>query len=488
MISMSAISSEKAYFSDNGEFARQFATCVKADVLGEHILKAVDHRLKFQNFEKAISALQEALIKNPVAQSAFLGMIDTLRAEGLVEMVIRRKEHLEYHTVEHAAELADDVEQELTQSFSNPEQDAKTVFLNKFFIAIAKTMAAWHDVVQDHSSPQNEIESVAEFEKRFSDALTEFSQNFPIIKDAITQFKQEISFLGNEFILYPTCLVWATKDNIQTAKTLNQYIDLTMSSKFSKETFTSKHPLWKYLNEAADAISRGDTRRFSFTHVFNKQVLVKALKKLPADEQILVENFFKAAQIDNDNDKEIFLGLFSQNIRIFTELNRPNLDGVPDKCRTDISSIDHKKFIRIYDGLRLGLEEPVDYQELSSIFVKTKNTAGRNNIDREADFANAMEDDMWTKHAVQLPLFQRYFQSLSIDDRGRFMKALTVLAIQYQPGIQLLKSDDEFRKILRIACVKYNALDFSHTVLQADMSNSNERIKANLQCAAKRFL
>jgi hypothetical protein len=495
---MPATPVDNAYFSPDGEFAMRYGTSMEAPAVGEYILQAIASRdpEKIQQFENVLYALQAALEKDAAAQTIFFKMLDELRAEGLVEMVMRRAAHLEYHTVEHAAELADDVECALKLEYAREDTaDSKHIFLQKFFVALARAMAAWHDVVQHNGSPQNEIDSIADFDKRLQAMLKEFSLQFPALAQISKEFTAQIPFLGKELILHPTCLIWGKVRDTSTAKTLNQYIDLSMQElsdiRYSKNSLISNHPLWKYLTLAADITSRGDTKRYAFPHVFQQHALLRGLQKLPQDEKKILEDFFRTIGITEDNDKEIFLGLFSQNIRIFTELNQPHEESVSSKCRTNITAAQHRRFIEIYDSLRAGDNVQVDYLDLITVFVQTKDEHGKNNIEREENFALALQDPMWSKHAVQLGIFSNFVANLSPGDKARFMRALTVIAIVYQPGNFLLKADKIFQKKLasRVNIVNPDKNDYPGELFkQTSWADISEQGKNNLEYAAKRFL
>jgi hypothetical protein len=431
-----------------------YKTFMPAPAIGVFIVEAINHRLPpFNNtFEQVMSDLIDVLSANAERCADFLELIDDLRADGIVLMTKRRLSCLQYHTAEHAEELAFDVEQvlikKLTLAFPSEE------LANTLFISIAKAAATWHDVVQTVGPPENEIQSAIEFAHEFSHRLTQFVLRYSVLSDVLNCFKDCLEFIGKELIFYATWLVIGLNDQHQIAtRTLRQYVEAAMADMGIKATFG---PYMQRMMLAGKTISQGDTTRFAFDHVLYDFALLASMQVFSEEITAPLTDFFKFAQLDSNEDKETFLGLHCQDLRMFTELNLPfdtqhGLDKIPLHS-AHISVEDYHRFVNAFDANRATErnEADIDYAYLYDIFLNVKNVKAdvsieKRNIVREQIFAASLQNDAWIKHAENLKKLDSYTATLDTQSLAHLARVLFALATRYQPGLKILEADKKVK-------------------------------------------
>ena len=456
---MPNLAEQHPYFEVGGSFAQRYGTFIPAPVLGKYIIQAINDRDPelLAIFEKSMANLISALKMNEPAQQAFLDVLDEVRADGLVEMVLRKEFHQQYHIVEHAAEVTDDAGEVLTRELK--QANAELELEHTIMIALTKACAAWHDVVQLQGSPKNEIESAKLFCKRLDDLLESFKNDFSDLRQSVQGFQEQLSFICNELIIYSTWLVVGMEPGKKLIfKSLNSHTaqvsrDLHEANNYDALIAAiNANSFWMLLTKAAEAICRADTRRFDFQHVLNSEVMLEAFNSFASEDKKVLEDFFIQTDMSSAISKEEFLGLSCQNLRIFTELNRPEKPGVPVISMTDISENDHLAFIEACNQARVNDIHNIDFARMFDVFVNTKNKAGKDNLLRELEFAKAQHHALWDRHADLLIKFTRYIraETFTVDLQARLMKVLMVLATRFQPGNQFLRMDSKFLHKLRL--------------------------------------
>jgi hypothetical protein len=457
------LTSQDSYFEPDGEFKKKYGTFADTAIMGEHLSDLINGRSPehAEKFEENINSLTQAFEKNPTAEKAFYHLVDECRAFGLVQMALRRAKHSHYHTTEHAAELADDIEQGLTEKFKTEFPQDKS---NNLFIALAKAAASWHDIVQDRGvPPNNEVESAAQFVTYMNELLENYKKKFNFMTPAIENFQRELDFLSKELIVYGTWLVFGMEPGMKlVAKTLTEralYVIQDVNAKSSAEDKTkiAETPNMRRLYGACEMISNGDTKRFGMEHVLKDQLILKALRNFPPANLKILNNFFIAAGINDDRVKEQFLGLMCQNIRIFPELNKPenSQSSVNNSSGKLISEAEHDSYVKVCDDIKASASYTINKNAtpkthaMFNNFMYAENLQGKNNISREISFAKAQQDPMWDLHAKHLNDFTNYIKKISANEKDLLAETLIVLATRFQPGNYLLKKDKTFHAQLR---------------------------------------
>ncbi len=466
------LSAQDPYFttekrSPDGLFLgfKKYGTIIPSHIIAEHIAEAINDRLiqKSLRFEYRMDSFTQAMENNPIPYHSFLELLDDVRVDGVYEVITHRKPYHQYHTAEHSVELAYDVQQVLAQKLKNVFP--KDTVANAIFVALTKAAASWHDVEQKLGPPKNEIHSANMFAKLLKKRVDEFKNKYHGMDDAIENFKDAIDFLSRELIVYATWLVIGVNENKKVVtKTLRQYIEIAVrdiQENFQKDySFPLKMgdgPYMQRLLLAGKTMSQGDTTRFSFDHVLNSNVLLDSLHTMPDDIKKPLEDFFVFANLNTDVQKEVFLGLHCQDLRMFTELNLPF---TPELQKLEYLSIhaahisenDYIQFIKAFDANRHAhhASDDIDYIHLLDLFINTKNVKPnpqneKRNIDRERIFAASLENDIWKNHANYLILIDQYISQLDEVSRCNLSKALFALATRFQPGLKLLLSDKKIR-------------------------------------------
>ena len=488
------------YFAPDGEFS-QHGTFFGASFLGQYIVNAFKGREpdNVYAFQHSIEGLVNAFKHNPLAKKAFLDMLDDLRAEGLVEMVLRRAPHEQYHIPEHPAEFAYDVEKILMKEFHQeyPDPTPNQTISNEIFIGIAKAAAAWHDIVQNQGAPNNEIESAQGFVGAFLLKLEIYKKDYKLAAEAVTAFERQLDFIARELILHGTWLVLGMKDKNLSAKCFAEYIDQTVAETSPDELdMNAISPALQHLTAARKAMSTGDTKRYSLDHVKESRILLTAFQAQPEADREGLEKFFIFAEINEDVCKEEFLGLMCQNLRIFTELNQPNRNDVQAVNIAKINDANHREFFKALDAYRNG--KPVDrinHLKLFNLLVNTKKNR-KSNLLREQEFANALGDELWKRHAQHLESFMIYIDNAQFKAPMKIAtaKILFQLATQHQHGSILLNNDKLFHdRLEQLATLdpdqKDSARDSSSARFFGEDSQRKLSVaaKKNLKVAIQRF-
>ncbi len=452
------IASTDPYFGSNGEFKKKYGIFTDPASMGDHLSELINDRSTEhgQEFEATINTLTRAFAKAPAAEKAFYNLIDECRAYGLVQMTLRRAKHSHYHTAEHAAELADDTEQALSEKY---QKEFFTHKADRLFVALAKAAASWHDIVQDRGAPpNNEIESAKQFVIRMNELLEDYKTKYKSMGPAVENFQKQLGFISKELIVYDTWLVFGMEPGMKlVAKPLNERVaqviaDINENKPDAEKINVAATPHMLRLYAASDVISKGDTKRFDMEHVLRDQMILKAVRNLPADKQKVLENFFNEARIVDDRRKEQFLGLMCQNIRIFPELNQP--EGKTESSNSNsklISTADHDSFVKVCEDIKGSASSDKTHSAKAASmfhnFMTTENLQGKNNIEREINFAKAQQDPMWDLHAEHLRVFAGHVKKLKMQDsktHDLLAETLIELATRFQPGNNLLKKDKPF--------------------------------------------
>jgi hypothetical protein len=455
------IDSNDPYFESNGEFKKKYGTFSDPAIMGDHLSGLINDRSPEHAvvFEESINSLTRAFAKSPAAEKAFYNLVNECRAYGLVQMTLRRAKHSHYHTTEHAAELADDTEQSLSEKFKTEFSPHKA---DRLFIALSKAAASWHDIVQDRGAPpNNEVESAKQFVIRMNELLEDYKMKFKSMAPAVENFQKELDFLSKELIVYDTWLVFGMEPGMKlVAKPLNERVaqviqDINEKKPDAEKINVATTPHMQRLFAACDMISKGDTKRFDMEHVLKDPLVLKALRNFPEAKQKILDNFFKEAGINSDREKEQFLGLMCQNIRIFPELNKPeSQSATPNSSSKLITEEDHESYVKVCEDIKGSASFNVDKSSslktraMFDNFMNAENLQGKNNIDREISFALAQQDPMWNRHAQHLKTFSAYVKKLNASDpkaHDSLAETLIELATRFQPGNYLLKKDKTFQ-------------------------------------------
>lgn len=445
---ISIIKGSEPYFNDPQGFKRYG---IFIPIL-QHLVDAINDRAleKLNLFETDMTNLLATLKTKPEAYHALLQLFDHLRAKGLVIMVKHKSNFLQYHVAAHSAEAAHDTGRvlaaEYTASYPND------TFANNFYIALAKAAAAWHDVVQFKTPPHNEKDSGIAFTNECKKQLLAYSEQFPELKEPITKFINHLTFISNELIVYDTWLVFGNDTTIgMHAKTLRVYIENVMNDLQLPVNYGSH---MQHLLIAAKTISLSDVSRFSLSHVQSDQQMLKAFEQLPNELKTPLNNFFDYCNITSDAAKEAFLGIFSSNIRMYSELNIP-ADGIePQKMpfnAAHVTTHDYEEFTNALETLRNAPEPKIirmDYIKLFDLLMNTKCvTKNTSYMEREKNFALAQKIETWDTFASQLEGFKLYTDNLDRDQLRLLSQCLFILATKYQPGIEYLENDKTFQEL-----------------------------------------
>lgn len=434
--------------SANQDVLRNDVFCLPLEIIIQNIVTFINDR--HQNAETYESSMTELLasLTNQAAANDFLAMLNEVRAIGNVVMVVRKDEHHQYHNEVHSAEISHDTALELKNKLPGNRLD------HLLIRSIATAAAAWHDVIQDRSPLNNEHESAMIFEAYLDKKIQSFLTKHPACLNAVISFQKQLSFIARELIVYNTCLVTGkeSKDNNKPfSKSLRQHA-MRAAQKLGISFAAGPH--LQHLFLAAEVIEKNDTRRFAAMEIVEEFRTSSIFNKLQKSTTQPLNDFFDYAEQQypalflnqRRHQQEVFLGLLSQCIRMFPELNQP------PTAKISIQVL--QQFINILNTLRT-IDNPhyhshVNYKEIFDLFLSTLDNNGMNNLDREIRFALAQQQEIWTTHAALLALFNTYYKTLDYDQKNKLGFCLLTASTRFQPGIAYLKMDKEFLHTLPI--------------------------------------
>ncbi len=347
-----------------------------------------------------------------------------------------------YHRSPHAAELAHDLKRRLE---ANPV--CKNKKIQTLLISLATFAAVCHDIEQAYTGIKP-IENERKSRDYFVDIVTEvINQTFPNDSEQKKQFIEAVKFIGDEFIVNGTTLVFdpKTKDTPH-----DSFMPLSHFILQQEETETTRHysKVTNLIAQTATIIAAYDTTRAGDVNVLKQQTLLQR-EKPKALENLATRLFAHLGIAAKPKQQEAFLLLLTQNMRMMPELTPLKdeqktllhlLVGNPPRLR-DQSFADCDQYRgQCQDLFKIFLDQSLANQ---LFFARNLQT----NQYREIEAAYAPEDTrmlnkahfdtgIWQKHAVWLEKLKSFYAVLTTENKTLLSQWVMWLTAN-QPGCEL---------------------------------------------------